>query len=449
MEASLSICSDELREIFCEPCGKDRQTNLAEGFCADCSEYLCGLCYKYHKRFRQFEHHVLQDKNSMPFDPMHTVSDSAMSKDVCITKCRTHTDKVVEYICMSCDLVGCHDCITNDHELCESVRHIPIEVKKSKTSVEIQGFARKLDAMNENVKELQNKISKNFHVSDGMTKTALSDLGQQKEQLLTFFERLFEKIKSDLKEKQNTDNQVFTDCLKELTILHTDLQEKIARMSNLEKINQTCEIFIFMKDTQTLLKNMKSDMEKISRNGQETAVRYDRSIEIDDIKDEIADVGYLVFGESVKNKTKIDSKETRMEKVINSLNLENQDLKNDIGRMQAQVNDLCKQNTQLKTQVDKEKTVLNTEIQNLKQGYEARRREKDEALRQMERELRTKETQLKHEQEELRRIQEILRSKEELRKKDQKELNKVKEEIRNKQQKIDQLNKELNEEEEE
>ncbi|XP_060575055.1 uncharacterized protein LOC132732595, partial [Ruditapes philippinarum] len=142
-------------------------------------------------------------------------------------------------------------------------------------------------------------------------------------------------------------------------------------MSNLEKNNQNCEIFIFMKDTQTLLKNMKSDMEKLSRNGQETAVRYDRSIEIEEIKDEIEDVGYLVFGESDKNKTEVDSKKTKMEKVINSLNRENQDLKNDIGRMQAEVNHLCKQNTQLKTQVDKEKTVLNTEIQNLKQGYEA------------------------------------------------------------------------------
>ncbi|XP_060604865.1 E3 ubiquitin-protein ligase TRIM33-like [Ruditapes philippinarum] len=185
--------SDEVCEIFCEPCEKAKQKTIAEGFCVDCSEYLCGQCFNHHKRFKQFEHHVLQDKNSMPLDPKHTVS-----KYVCTSKCQVHADEVIKYICKTCDKIGCNVCMTIDHRSCDGVRYIPDEVKKSVTSVEIQEFAKMIDDMHVVQQELYSKIGQNFQVSDQMIKTACMDLERQKDQIVSFFESLYDTMKTEV-----------------------------------------------------------------------------------------------------------------------------------------------------------------------------------------------------------------------------------------------------------
>jgi hypothetical protein len=290
---SIISSSDELRDIFCEPCGKAQQKTTAEGFCVDCSEYLCGQCYNHHRRYKQFGHHVLQDKNSMPLDPKHTVS-----KYVCTSKCQIHADEVTKYICKTCDKIGCNVCMTIDHRSCDGVRYIPDEVKKSDTSVKIQEFAKMIDNKYKEQQKLYDKICQNSQMSDEMNKTACMDLDRQKDQIVTFFENLYHKIKTEIVRKQNENDKLFKDLLEEVIDMQTDLTNRKGRLKTLEQGQQFCEAYIFMKNTQAAIEKMTMDMIELSKKGKEKPGRYEPTLDVAELKEHIRELGCWLTEES-------------------------------------------------------------------------------------------------------------------------------------------------------
>ncbi|XP_060567489.1 E3 ubiquitin-protein ligase TRIM71-like [Ruditapes philippinarum] len=361
--------SDEFCEIFCEPCEKAQQQTIAEGFCVDCSEYLCGQCFNHHKRFKLFEHHVLQDKNSMPLDPKHIVS-----KYVCTSKCQVHADEVTKYICKTCDKIGCNVCMTIDHRSCDGVKYIPDEVKKAETSAEIQEFAKMIDDMIEEQTKLYVKIDQNFQVSDEMNKTACNELERQKDQIVTFFENLYDKIKTEVVGKQDADKNVFKTLLKEIRIMQTDLKNRKARLQTLEQGQQICEAFIFMKYTQAAMGKMSSDVKILSKNGKEKPARYQPSLDVEELKEDFKCLGRLLTGESDQI-TQIESVKKKMEKELHMTRLEKQDLQDVLDRTKAISEDLKKNVTELQSRIQKEEQnnkYLKTEKENQKLDYESR-----------------------------------------------------------------------------
>ncbi|XP_053388187.1 transcription intermediary factor 1-alpha-like, partial [Mercenaria mercenaria] len=103
--------SDFEETMFCEPCNKEGNTVEADGFCSDCSDYLCCTCLKYHKRL--LKDHTLFDKSNMP-------------QDFCLERCIFHANDLVKFYCMKCDNTACSQCIPIKHqsEYCE-FKHIP------------------------------------------------------------------------------------------------------------------------------------------------------------------------------------------------------------------------------------------------------------------------------------------------------------------------------------
>ena len=50
--------SDEYFEYCCDPCKGVGDNDEAEGFCMDCSEYLCSTCFRSHSRNKINKHHT-------------------------------------------------------------------------------------------------------------------------------------------------------------------------------------------------------------------------------------------------------------------------------------------------------------------------------------------------------------------------------------------------------
>ena len=299
MEATKSVyrSSDAVKDLLCEPCSKINNTNVAEWFCVDCSEYLCGHCYSYHKRYKQFENHALLDENRMPLDKKQV-----KPKDVCITKCSFHTDRVIEYVCKSCDKIGCSVCITKSHRACKHVEYIPDEVKKSDTIREFKAFAGKLDSTGKDLQELHKNIDRNFEVTDYDLRKALTDLDQQKNQIFTSLESLFDKMKNNINKSKKEENIKFNACLEEITSLEASLNQTEDRMNTLEKGGQSCELFIFMTEKKSTLEKISAEMSTLSEKGKETRIRYEPSREVEEIiRDEITETGRLVFGDANQN----------------------------------------------------------------------------------------------------------------------------------------------------
>ncbi|XP_053386601.1 E3 ubiquitin-protein ligase TRIM33-like isoform X2 [Mercenaria mercenaria] len=103
--------SDFEETMFCEPCNKEGNTVEADGFCSDCSDYLCSTCLKYHKRLAK--DHTLFDKSNMP-------------QDFCFERCAIHPNDLVKFYCPRCDYTACIECLPINHQAeCSEFKHIP------------------------------------------------------------------------------------------------------------------------------------------------------------------------------------------------------------------------------------------------------------------------------------------------------------------------------------
>ncbi|XP_060590075.1 uncharacterized protein LOC132745236 [Ruditapes philippinarum] len=191
-----------------------------------------------------------------------------------------------------------------------------------------------IDDMIEVQTKMYVKIDQNFQVSDEMNKTACNDLERQKDQIVTFFENLYDKIKTEVVGKQDADKKVFEKLLKEVSIMQTELKNRKARLQTLEQGQQICEAFIFMKYTQAAMGKMSSDMKELSENGKEKPARYQPSSDVEELKEDIKCLGRLLTGEPDQI-TQIESVKKKMEKELHMIRREKEDLKDVLDRTNA------------------------------------------------------------------------------------------------------------------
>ncbi|XP_060604388.1 uncharacterized protein LOC132757199 [Ruditapes philippinarum] len=122
--------SEEYIPNICEHCDSNGKRAEADGFCVDCSEYLCNCCLLYHAKYKP--EHSTKSKDEMP-------------QDVRFEKCLKHHIKQMKYFCTECNNFACAECITNEgcyHEdgcrnkTWTSLYKVAWENKVSKTQVD-------------------------------------------------------------------------------------------------------------------------------------------------------------------------------------------------------------------------------------------------------------------------------------------------------------------------
>ncbi|XP_060579851.1 E3 ubiquitin-protein ligase TRIM33-like [Ruditapes philippinarum] len=227
--------SDEAEVIFCEPCEQDGRQAEAEGFCVDCPEYLCGQCYKNHKLSKASRSHVLQDKHTMH----QTVKDKYV-KDLCVTTCNLHVDKVIEYFCSSCDMLGCTTCITLNHRQCDIVEHIPKLVKAINITDDLQTYVAKVDVMSQQVQDDRNTLNSMSAIADDMRKVAKTMLKKQRKEINNFFDN-FEKEMENKIDKIHASNTItFTKMSTTFNSMDKHLKELKTKIDVKMKAGQHC-----------------------------------------------------------------------------------------------------------------------------------------------------------------------------------------------------------------
>lgn len=127
-ESSMYKGSDEYFEYICDPCSTAGDHVEAQGFCTNCEEYLCVMCFRCHSRSKLSRDHVFLDKDNMP----------KKSVTFC-DQCKTAGDEI--------EAAGyCTDC---DEHLCESCyrRHATSEQSKHHVLIDKDNIPRKGEAI--------------------------------------------------------------------------------------------------------------------------------------------------------------------------------------------------------------------------------------------------------------------------------------------------------------
>ncbi|XP_053389581.1 uncharacterized protein LOC128552557 [Mercenaria mercenaria] len=255
---SVIAASDEIKDIFCEPCVGDGKQIEAEGFCVDCSEYLCGQCYNSHGRFKAFKHHVLQDKKNMPVDVASTGV-----LDVCVEKCSKHPTKITEYFCRSCDTLGCSACITTNHRQCQTVDHVPDIVIDLENNEEFKKFAEYFDEKLTLLKEKKNKINSRMTEVEEMKKQAKAELKKQRDEINKFFDHLEAEMDKKIADIDKNNKDTLKAASDRCNILNDELNKMKNAIETKRKNGQKCQLFIKMKRSEPEIKNFGSQIEML------------------------------------------------------------------------------------------------------------------------------------------------------------------------------------------
>jgi DNA-binding beta-propeller fold protein YncE len=244
--------ADEVKDIYREPSHQDGQVAIAEGYCVDCPEYLCGPCYKIHQQRKALENHVLVGKDSMPLSAF-----SRRAVNVCEEKCPIHPNKVIKLFCETCDKLVCHICVETDHCRCEKVKYIP-DIVTDLEHVELHTFIEDIKSTANELSKREEELQAKVTSDEEMRTLAKQELKRQRGEVGKLEKKMDDQITAI--EKRNRDT--LKAASDRLNRMKTDL-DQIKNDMKAKNTGQRCELFIAMKRSQKKLMTFCDQLEKM------------------------------------------------------------------------------------------------------------------------------------------------------------------------------------------
>ena len=150
-KTAVNKSSDEYFEYKCDPCKTAGDNAEAEGFCADCGEYLCSNCFSSHSRNKASKHHRLLNREDMPkksnktCDPCKSAGDVKETVGYC-KDCR-------EYMCETCYVSHSRNKLSSHHVLVDNADLAKVSDRPVSSLVSKMNIEGKTETSKLNVKE--------------------------------------------------------------------------------------------------------------------------------------------------------------------------------------------------------------------------------------------------------------------------------------------------------
>lgn len=133
----------------CDPCGSNGKKELAQKWCANCSEALCQECHNDHQKFKALRNHSLLDLNSVKTQEKTTSLSGFIP-------CADHSSSPAQVFCRDHHVACCTLCATVRHRTCSEISTLEEaskNVKNDKTTLDLQ------KQLNDMIDSLQSRIS--------------------------------------------------------------------------------------------------------------------------------------------------------------------------------------------------------------------------------------------------------------------------------------------------
>ncbi|XP_045202942.2 uncharacterized protein LOC123556356 [Mercenaria mercenaria] len=318
---SIKSGSDELQNtILCDVCDKGEKQCKAEGFCVDCQEYLCKECCDYHKKLKVLQSHVLQDINTIS-----KTTYKAKGKRICEEKCSSHSDRVIEFFCQSCDQLGCTICITTQHNKCSSLHHIPDIVAELKETDEYKGL---LDALKETAMKLEQNKAKyetNVEKKTYYRERAKYAIKKHRDEMNQLFDSFEKQVESELDSMDIYNADLLKSILGRQESVTLDFQ---AINTSLEHNTQNmCKLFIAMKKAKQELETVQDKILTLDVNNHVVNYKFE------------ADGNYHELMERIKHSGKIQLVHSSLKK--EEAQREEVNIKSDDDKVSGTISGLC------------------------------------------------------------------------------------------------------------
>ncbi|XP_053404216.1 uncharacterized protein LOC128558569 [Mercenaria mercenaria] len=238
--SEISSSGGQVVQLYCDSCREDNKYVPAEGFCVNCDEYLCISCVSFHQKQKALKLHVLKDKPNLPKERAHV-----NIRDVCVDKCSSHTDRVIEYFCKSCDQLGCSVCIVTGHRTCKDVDFIPDVIEGIENSNEYTHLIGYMKDLSVKLDHQKNRAASNIERSNDFRRKAKEKVKKQRAEINEIFDILENETHSKVDEIYQEDQGKLSCISDQVISLTSDLSEMSSDLQR--KSENRCQLFVATK----------------------------------------------------------------------------------------------------------------------------------------------------------------------------------------------------------
>ena len=222
--ANLDQGSDQVIDRWCETCFDDTGTKIGvNGFCSECSVFLCKNCVDSHKKVMRLPSHRILTGSRMP--------KSFAEKPVKYSECKLHDDKVNDRYCLDHHKMICSECLTQDHRRC-NVQTISSLCKDIGT-YDIKRFQMVVDEIKTNLIDTSSELKDNATYLIEEKSIMIKEAERTRDMMISKANELFDKSVSIITEQ----------CEKRRSELETTistLAEEIEYLQeNIDNLNKT------------------------------------------------------------------------------------------------------------------------------------------------------------------------------------------------------------------
>ncbi|XP_053400315.1 E3 ubiquitin-protein ligase TRIM63-like [Mercenaria mercenaria] len=226
--------SEEVFEMYCEPCNREGTSVTATAFCPSCVDYLCATCLKYHKRFLSEHAYLDNDK---------------MSRDICLEKCPTHKNEIIKFYCATCKTFACSVCKKKDHNVSCRLKYLSDLVNDLEIESGLKKLISKSDDVVRSVSKTEQLIMKTHEIISDIPRKAKTTLKNETEAMFSFFYKEMQNIEEKIQSEKKLDNGRIEGVTQKYNLLKLDIDKLSDTHKQSSKSDSNQKYTHFMKLT--------------------------------------------------------------------------------------------------------------------------------------------------------------------------------------------------------
>ncbi|KAK3088493.1 hypothetical protein FSP39_019872 [Pinctada imbricata] len=202
---------------LCTACTRVNESESACSWCVNCSESLCKVCDRSHRRNKFTSSHTLVE--------LATSETCEMQLHHADIPCTEHPDEKVKAYCIDHSIICCMTCVMLKHRKCENVGSVEDASDKKKKSREVQEFTQDLQKVKTSLYAIVKDRAENLQSFD-------KDIRNVKDEIDRLFKRMSRHLKRLKSDMLSEISQIEREVRPEIEDKRDEIQCKISTVEN-------------------------------------------------------------------------------------------------------------------------------------------------------------------------------------------------------------------------
>jgi len=238
---------------YCDSCRYDGTQEEASGFCVQCTEYLCEVCFRVHGKSKTTRNHILLKQDEMPADK------EAFETINKLTKCDVHPHHDFAYECVEHNSFICALCLSDTHRKCEGIIDL-----SACTAIDDAGLSMFYDKKDQ-LHVLTSETDCSAQEIGNRVKTVEEEVKSWGEELKQKIDVLRDKLLEEIKDVMNSETEKNTESHSGSKQFKTDIEKGKHLFDTVKAYGTKQQIAIVIKHTKHLKENIAKDISNFKR----------------------------------------------------------------------------------------------------------------------------------------------------------------------------------------